>query len=273
MLPVSIVDRNHVTVSGQARPLMLFSHGFGCDQSMWRAVARRFEDRARVVLFDHVGAGQSLSEAYDPVRHGKLAGYADDVIDIVEAVGGGPVIFIGHSVSATIGVLAARARPDLFKTLVLVCASPRYIDDADYRGGFAPRDIEDLLDLMDKNTADWTALVAPKVAGPSAVNVQADWSGSVCRMDPAIARAFARVTFLSDHRADYAALEVPALLIDTEDDALAPESVGVWMAEHIPHNRRVVLPLQGHCPHMTDPDLTAAAIAAVIEDGRVRQAA
>lgn len=264
---MSPLVRNNVTVQGPGGPVMLFSHGFGCDQTMWRAVAKRFEPDATVVLFDHVGAGHASEAAYEPARYAGLEGYAHDVVEVIEALGGGPVIFVGHSVSATIGVLAALSRPELFQALVLVCASPCYIDDVDYSGGFLEQDIQELLDLMDKNTADWAAHMAPHVAGAEALDVQEDWQASVCRINPQIAKTFARATFLSDHRADYARLRTPTLLIDSRDDVLAPEAVGAWIQDAVPHSRRIVLPTEGHSPHMTAPGLTAEAIARVLDSG------
>lgn len=263
---VDVLVRNNVTLSGQAGPVLMFSHGFGCDQTMWRAVASRFTDRARVVLFDHVGAGGSRDDAYDEAKYSSLEGYARDVVEIVEALDEGPVVFVGHSVSATIGVLAALARPDLIHSQVLVCASPRYIDGDGYRGGFTERDVEELLDLMDKNTTEWAEMMSPHVAGPSALDVQSDWRTSVCRINPTIAKAFARVTFLSDHRADYARVRTPTLLIDSADDALAPDYVGLWVAGAMENSRRVVLPTEGHSPHMTAPDITARIIAQALDD-------
>lgn len=270
---MDVLSRNNVSVAGETGPLMVFSHGFGCDQTMWRAVARRFEARAQVALFDHVGAGGSDDAAHDPTRHSDLRGYAEDLIEIIEALDRGPAIFVGHSVSATIGVLAAVARPDIFQSLVLVCASPGYIDREDYRGGFTERDVEELLELMDKNTADWSALMAPRVAGPSAVAVQSDWQESVCRINPVIAKTFARATFLSDHRADYARVTTPTLLIESADDLLAPDYVGAWVAGAVRGSRRLILPTEGHAPHMTAPDLTAQAVAEVLDDPSLARAA
>ena len=238
---MTILIRNNVAVTGHTGPVLLFSHGFGCDQGMWRSVADRFDGVARIVLFDHVGAGASDSACFDPERHADLGGYADDLIEVIEAVGLGPVVFIGHSVGASIGVIAAVRRPDLFQSLALVCGSPRYTDAEGYRGGFAPADIADLLALMDKNIAEWTTAVAPAILGPSAAHGQADWSASVCRVDPDIARHFARTTFHADDRDAFAALALPTLLLDSRDDAVAPTFVGDWMERHIPQARRVGL--------------------------------
>ncbi len=251
---------NNVVVGGDGERTVVFAHGFGCDQGMWAPVADQLGRKATTVLFDHVGAGAADSSAYDASRHATLHGYADDLIRVIEALQRGPVIVLGHSVSATIAVLAARSRPDLFQTLVLLCASPRYTNAPDFNGGLDEGDVRNLLDLMEKNMVDFSAILAPRVAGAGADAAQADWRASVCRADPMIARAFAQTTFLSDHRADYAATTTPTVILDSRDDVLAPLVVGEWMATNIAGSRRVVLPTSGHCPHMTAPDLVAEAI-------------
>ncbi|RYF95651.1 MAG: alpha/beta hydrolase [Caulobacteraceae bacterium] len=258
---MSALSTNNVVVAGEGPRTIVFAHGFGCDQGMWAPVAGRLAGRATTVLYDHIGAGAADSRAYDPVRHATLHGYAEDMVGVIEALHRGPVTVVGHSVSATIAVLAARARPELFERLVLVCASPRYTNAPDFHGGLDEADVRDLLDLMEKNMADFSAILAPQVAGPGADLVQADWQASVCRADPAIARTFARTTFLSDHRDDYAATTTPTVIIDSAEDLLAPPMVGEWMAAHIPGSRRVVLATTGHSPHMTAPDLVAEVIA------------
>lgn len=258
------ISRNNVQSRGDGHPAFLFAHGFGCDQSMWRHVAGQFADVGRVVVFDHVGAGGSDSSEYVPERYATLQGYAADVIGICEAMSLRDVIFVGHSVSATIGVLAAVARPDLFSRLVLICASPRYVNTDTYVGGFDAADIDELLDLMDKNHLDWSQLMAPTVVGIDHPEVQTEWRESVCRTDPTIAKAFARVTFTSDHRADYRRVTTPTLLIDCREDALAPDAVGRYVHEAIAESRRIVLDAEGHCPHMTVPDEVVAAIRTIV---------
>lgn len=271
---MTVMTRNRVAVHGESGPVLMFSHGFGCDQSMWHAVARRFEHDHRVVLFDHVGAGGSDASAYDPARHGTLQGYADDVIEICEALGEEEVTFIGHSVSATIGVLAAVRRPDLFAGLVLVCPSPRYTNTDTYIGGFEERDIDELLTLMDINQLDWSATMAPAVMGEgSDPGVQADWRESVCRVDPVISKAFAQATFKSDHRAAYREVRTPTLIVSCSDDTLAPAAVSAFVRDAIPDSRMVVLDATGHCPHMTHPEATIAAIRAHLPAGRAISAA
>jgi sigma-B regulation protein RsbQ len=258
---VSPTVRNNITTRGRGSRTFVFAHGFGCDQNMWSRLAPAFADVGKVVLFDHVGAGQSDISAYTSAKYGSLSGYAADVIEICESEGQGDVIFVGHSVSATIGVLAAVARPELFSSLVLLCPSPRYINGDGYEGGFGAADIDELLDLMDKNHLDWSALMAPTVIGADNDSaLQDEWRDSVCRSDPTIAKAFAGVTFRSDHRADFAKVSVPTLLVECSDDALAPPHVGAFVHQSIKGSRRVILPASGHCPHMSAPEQVIAAM-------------
>jgi sigma-B regulation protein RsbQ len=258
---MSVVVRNNVASYGQGRPTFLFAHGFGCDQNMWSRLAPSFGSTGRVVLFDHVGAGASDVLAYSSNKYRSLQGYADDVIEICETEGLKDVVFVGHSVSCTIGVLAAVARPDLFSSLVLICPSPSYINGDGYEGGFGEADIEELLDLMDKNHLDWSAVMAPVVIGEGHdPSLQTEWRDSVCRVDPVIVKEFARVTFKSDHRADFAKVSTPTLLVECNGDALAPPQVGDFVHDAIQGSHRVVLESSGHSPHMSSPDQVVAAI-------------
>jgi sigma-B regulation protein RsbQ len=256
--------RHNVTVTGQpdGQP-MLFAHGFGCDQHMWRFVAPRFADRFRVVTFDHVGAGGSDLTAYDIERYSTLDGYARDVVEICRDLGLRDVVYVGHSVSAMIGVLAARQAPDLFARLVLVGPSPRYVDDLDdgYLGGFSEEDIAGLLESLESNYLGWSGAMAPVIMGnPDVPELGAELTESFCRTDPAIARRFARVTFLSDNRADLAEVTVPTLVLQCSQDVIAPMSVGEYVVEHMPDASLVVLDATGHCPNLSAPDATTAAI-------------
>jgi sigma-B regulation protein RsbQ len=265
---VDVVTRHNIRVSGPdgGQP-MLFAHGFGCDQNMWRFVAPRFEDRFRVVLFDHAGAGHADPTAYDPDRHGSLAGYADDVLAICHELDLHDVVFVGHSVSAMIGVLAAIAEPARFAKLVLVGPSPRYLDDADseYRGGFAEADVRELLDSLASNYLGWSSAMAPVIMGnPDRPELGAELTESFCRTDPVVARRFAEVTFLSDNRADLALVRTPTLVLQCTDDAIAPVSVGEHVRDAIPDCSMVLLRATGHCPNLSAPDETAAAIAAFV---------
>jgi sigma-B regulation protein RsbQ len=258
--------RNNVSVTGRPDGTpMVFAHGFGCDKGMWRHVAPGFEPTHRVVLFDHVGAGGSDLSAYDAVRHGRLEGYAQDLVDIVEALDVPPVVFVGHSVSAMIGVLAAADRPELFERLVLVGPSPRYIDDEGYRGGFGQDEIDELLETMDGNYLGWSQHIAPVIMGvPDRPDLGEELAGSFCRTDPAIARRFARTTFLSDNRDDLKRVRTPSLVVQCRDDVIAPVEVGHYVHANLPDSELVLLDVTGHCPNLSAPDQLTAAMTAYL---------
>jgi len=263
---MSALARNNVNVHGNpaGRP-MVFAHGFGCDQNMWRYVWPAFEDDFRIVLFDHVGAGGSDIAAFQPDRYASLHGYADDVVEIARELDLRDIVFVGHSVSAMVGVLAATAEPDRFGSLVLIGPSPRYIDDDDYVGGFTEEDIEGLLDSMDANYLGWSSAMAPVIMGNAdRPELGEDLTNSFCRSDPDIARQFARVTFLSDNRADLAGVRTPALVLQCSDDPIAPEAVGRYVAGHLPGSSFVQLEATGHCPNLSAPQETIAAIKAFV---------
>jgi sigma-B regulation protein RsbQ len=261
-----LLARHNITVTGPAggQP-MLFAHGFGCDQNMWRFVAPRFADRFRVVVFDYVGAGESDWAAYDPERYASLDGYAADVLAICDELGLRDVVFVGHSVSAMIGVLAAKLRPELFAKLVLVGPSPRYIDDDDYVGGFSAKDIDELLDSLESNYLGWSSAMAPVIMGNAdRPALGEELTASFCRTDPEIARRFARVTFLSDSRGDLPQVTTPTLVLQSRNDVIAPMSVGEYVTSALPNGRLVVLEATGHCPNLSAPDETAEAIDAFV---------
>jgi sigma-B regulation protein RsbQ len=244
---------------------MLFAHGFGCDQNMWRFVTPAFEATHRIVLFDHVGAGGSDLTAFDPDRYGHLRGYADDLLDICHALDLTDVVFVGHSVSAMIGVLAANREPERFSRLVLVGPSPRYINDGEYVGGFTTEDIDGLLDSLDSNYLGWSSAMAPVIMGNAdRPQLGDELTNSFCRTDPEIARHFARVTFTSDNRADLADVRVPALVLQCSDDVIAPTSVGDYVADRIGGSTLVRLEASGHCPNLSAPEETVAAIEAFL---------
>ena len=262
MATVDVRGRNNVTERGRpdGQP-MLFAHGFGCDQNMWRFVAPAFDDEHRVVLFDHVGAGHSDLAAWDPERYASLDGYAADVVEICEELDLHEVIFVGHSVSSMIGVLAAARAPERFARLVLVGPSPRYIDDDGYVGGFGEADIEELLGSLDSNYLGWSNAMAPVIMGrPDRPELGEELANSFCRTDPEIARHFARTTFLSDNRADLAAVQVPTLVLQCSEDIIAPRSVGEYVQRSIPGSELVVLSATGHCPNLSAPEETIEAI-------------
>jgi sigma-B regulation protein RsbQ len=263
---MSVTQRHHVRVTGvpSGQP-MVFSHGFGCDQAMWRYVAPEFEVDHRVVLFDHLGAGRSDLSAYDPVRHGSLDGYADDVVALCRSLELTDVIFVGHSVSSMIGVLAAARAPELFAALIMVSPSPRYADDEGYVGGLTYTDIDDLLESMDSNYLGWSAQMAPMIVGrPDRPELGEELTNSFCRTDPAIARQFAEVTFRSDNRADLPGVRVPTLVLQCREDAIAPPPVGAYVHEHVPRSTFTMLDTVGHCPHLSAPEQTVAAMRAFL---------
>ena len=240
---------------------MLFAHGFGCDQNMWRFVVPAFARDYRLVLFDHVGSGRSDLTQYRREKYETLAGYTDDVLEIIDAVRGAPVIFVGHSVSAIIGVLAAIQRPSAFERLVLIGPSPCYVNDGEYIGGFSREDIAGLLSTLDSNYLGWSSATAPAIMGnPDRPELAAELTESFCRTDPAIAKQFARVTFLSDNRADLADVRTPTLVLQCSDDVIAPDSVGEFVHRNVPQSTLVRLAATGHCPHMSAPDETCAVI-------------
>ena len=263
---MGVRTRNHVQVSGQpgGRPIV-FAHGFGCDQNMWRFVAPEFEADHWVVVFDYVGAGGSDLAAYDPERYASLDGYATDVVEIAEELDLEDAIFVGHSVSSMVGVLAAKRVPGRFGKLVLVGPSPRYIDDDGYTGGFSREDIEELLESMDANFLGWSSAMAPAIMGNAdRPELGEELTESFCRTDPEIAARFARATFLSDNRADLPGVGVPTLVLQCSDDVIAPDAVGEYVHRQIPGSRFVKLAATGHCPNLSAPRETTAAIRAFI---------
>jgi sigma-B regulation protein RsbQ len=244
---------------------MMFSHGFGCDQNMWRLVAPAFEQTHRVVLFDHVGAGGSDLSVYSKSKYASLQGYADDVLEICAELGLRDVVFVGHSVSAMIGILAAIREPERFAKLVLVGPSPRYVDDEGYVGGFTRSDIEGLLDSLDDNYLGWSTTMAPAIMGnPDHPELGKELANSFCRTDPQIARDFARVTFLSDNRADLRRLETPSLILQCTADVIAPLAVGEYLKRPLRDSKLLVMKATGHCPNLSAPAETIAAIEAFV---------
>jgi sigma-B regulation protein RsbQ len=259
---VSLASKYNLKVQGRTdgQPV-LFAHGFGCDQNMWRQLTPAFEDEYQVVLFDHVGAGESDLSAYDAERYSTLDAYAADVLEICRALELRDVIFVGHSVSAIIGALAAIEEPDRFSKLVMVGPSPRYVDDEEYVGGFSEEDIDELLESLESNYLGWSGAMAPLVMGnPDRPELGAELTASFCRTDPAIARQFAQVTFRSDNRTDLAQVPVPTLILQCDNDVIAPVAVGEFVRDTVPDSTLVMLEATGHCPHLSAPDQTIAAI-------------
>jgi len=271
-MTTSVAARNHVTVTGRPDgPVVLFSHGFGCDQGMWQRVLPYFTEDHRVVLFDHVGAGRSDPAAWNREKYASLDGYAADLLEICEELDLRDVVLVAHSVSAMMAVVAAAARPDRFSRLVLVAPSPCYIDDpgSGYVGGFSREDIDGLLESLDSNYFAWAAAMAPMVMGnPGTPELGAELTGSFCRTDPEMARDFARVTFLSDSRLLLQQVTTPALVLQCSEDLLAPVEVGRYVHQQLAGSTLVQLAATGHCPHVSAPEETATAILGYLQTVR-----
>jgi sigma-B regulation protein RsbQ len=263
---MSVSQRHNVKTTGQGRQAMVFAHGFGCNQNMWRFVAPAFEDGYRTILFDHVGAGGSDLSAYDPVKYASLDGYADDVVELCRDLGVQGGVFVGHSVSAMIGVLAGKKAPELFDNLVLVGPSPRYIGDGEYVGGFSEPQIHELLEFLDSNHMGWSQAMAPVIMGnPDRPELGEELTNSFCRTDPEIAKAFARTTFLSDNRADLSGVTARCLVIQCLEDVIAPVSVGEYVHRNLPDSEFVLIDATGHCTNLSAPDATVAAIESFLQ--------
>ena len=259
---MNVIERNNVHVVGAARGQpMVMAHGFGCDQSMWRYLVPAFEREYRLVLFDYVGHGGADSSAFDQKRHSSLDGFAQDVLDICRHLQLEDVVFVGHSVSAIIGMLAAVREPDRFAKLVMIGPSPCYMDDESYRGGFSQAQLEDLIAFLDENPLGWSEAMAPVIMGNAdRPELVAELASSFCRTDPMVAKAFARVTFLSDNRADLPRVHTRSLILQCSNDSIACDAVGRYVHERLPNSAFKQLNATGHCPHLSAPGETIAAI-------------
>ncbi|UPO76216.1 MULTISPECIES: alpha/beta fold hydrolase [Arthrobacter] len=263
-MTTDVLSRNNVRILGnEAGPVVIFGHGFGCDQEMWRRVIPYFTGQYRVVTFDHVGSGGSDLTAYDSAKYSSLDGYVSDLLDICAELDLRDATFVGHSVSAMMAVAAAAAAPQYFSDLVLLASSPSYMDRPEdgYTGGFSEADIDELLASLDTNYIVWAAAMAPMIMGnPEKPELHNELEGSFCRLDPAIARDFARVSFLSDVRPLLSKVEVPTLILQCSSDLLAPPHIGVYTQERIPASTLMTLKATGHLPHVSAPEETADAI-------------
>jgi sigma-B regulation protein RsbQ len=267
---VDILRRNNVVVTGNpdGRAVVL-AHGFGCDQNMWRLNVPALASEYRVVLFDYVGAGRSDLSAFDEGRYSSLGGYADDVVEVCAALDLTDAVFVGHSVSAMIGVLAAQKAPERIGALVMVAPSPCYVNDGEYQGGFSVEDIEELLSSLESNYLGWSAAMAPAIMGtPERPELGEELTNSFCATDPAMARVFARTTFLSDSRADLAMVRVPTLVLESTEDAIAPRQVGAYVKAAVKDSTLVTLDATGHCPHLSAPEATNKAMVDFLADLR-----
>ena len=259
------LTRFNVNVLGRGARAMVLAHGFGCDQNMWRHFIPAFGDAFRLVLFDYIGHGQSERQHFDPQRYASLEAYADDVLEICRELDLHDAVFVGHSVSSMIGLLADRKDGSRFSQLVMIGPSPCYVNEEGYVGGFKREDIDGLLDFLDVNHLGWSSTMAPVIMGNAdRPELAGELSNSFCRTDPAVARHFARVTFLSDNRADLADLHKPCLVLQCSEDVIAPLEVGRYVHDHIPGSTLTVLSATGHCPHLSDPEETIAAVRAFL---------
>lgn len=256
-MTTDVLKRNNVQVTGRGRQPMLFAHGFGCDQTLWRLITPAFEADYRLVLLDYTGSGRSDSTCYDREKYNRLDGYAQDILDVVQALDLKDVVLVGHSVGCMIGLLAANAAPDRFSRLVMVSPSPCYINDGPYKGGFDQAEIDLLLEAINRNLEQWKDDFAPKVIGntdhPETVEA---FRALFCSGDPAIARQFAAVTFRSDNRSDLRKNRIPTLVLQCSDDLLAPVEVGTYVHRQMEGSTLQIMEATGHCPNMTAPDET-----------------
>jgi sigma-B regulation protein RsbQ len=258
---MNVLKRNNVVVKGNGDIPMMFAHGFGCDQNMWRYVTPSFEENYKVILFDHVGAGNSDLNSFSTKKYATLEGYADDVLDIAKALGLQQIIFVGHSVSAMIGVIAAQKEPALFSSLILVGPSPSYIDQDGYHGGFSRDQLDELLEALEVNHLGWSMNLAPVIMGnPDRPELGEELTNSFCRTDPNIACHFARTTFLSDHRNILGNVTHPTLILQCADDVIAPKEVGEYVHEHVRGSKLIMMKATGHCPNLSAPSETISAI-------------
>ena len=253
--------RNNIQIIGTGSTTIVFAHGFGCDQNMWRYLIPSFKDRFKIVLFDLVGSGKSDLSAYDFRKYESLHGYAEDLIEIIDDVTDQPIIFVGHSVSATIGLIASAGSPEKFKCQIMIGPSPCYVNDGDYIGGFSRADVEELCDTIDSNYLGWSSTMAPAIMGsPEQSELSVELTNSFCRTDPEIAKHFARVTFLSDHRDALAKSTTPTLILQCSDDFIAPRTVGEYMQKAMSDAELCIIDNVGHCPHLSSPEASTHAI-------------
>lgn len=258
---MDVIERNNVIVKGAGANVMMFAHGFGCDQNMWRFVYPAFEAEYKIVLFDHVGAGSSDLSAYSYKKYDNLDGYAHDIIEIANVLEVKDMVFVGHSVSAIMGLIATNIAPELFKSIILVSPSPSYINDEGYTGGFDRSEIDELLESLENNHLGWSMAMAPVIMGnPDRKELGDELSNSFCKTDPEIAKHFARTTFLTDKREILQQAKIPTLILQCSDDVIAPVEVGQYMHERMPDSKLVIMNATGHCPNLSAPEETIATI-------------
>ncbi|WDU78366.1 alpha/beta fold hydrolase [Lysinibacillus sp. G01H] len=258
----NVVVRNNVTILGQGDQTLIFAHGFGCDQNMWRFITPAFMDKYQIILFDYVGSGNSDTNAYSSEKYQSLQGYVQDVLDIIETLSLQNSIFVGHSISAMIGLLASIQHPDYFKKLIMIGPSPCYLNDDGYRGGFERSDIAELLDMMEMNFTGWASYMAPiAMSNPEQPALTQELKQTFIAADPIIAKEFAEVTFLSDHRSELSKVSVPSLIIQCSEDSIVPIGVGDYLHHHLKNSTLQLMEAKGHYPHISHPNETIQCIA------------
>ncbi|EHQ26071.1 alpha/beta fold hydrolase [Mucilaginibacter paludis] len=263
---IDVIKRNNIRIFGEGSQPLIFAHGFGCDQNVWRHLVNSFQSQYKIILFDYVGAGKSDLSAYDSKKYASLDGYAQDVIDICEVLDLKDVVFVGHSVSCMVGVRAAILNPSYFSKLVFVTPSPCYINDGEYIGGLEETDLLDLLAVMDNNYLGWSGMIAPMVmANAERPELAEELNDNFCATDPGIAKEFARVTFLSDSREDLQKLTIPSFTLQCSDDILAPVTVGYYIQQNVLDNSLAILNATGHCPHLSAPEETISVIRSFLD--------
>ncbi|QQQ29194.1 alpha/beta fold hydrolase [Chryseobacterium indoltheticum] len=264
---MSAIKRNNVVINGNGENVIMFAHGFGCDQNMWRYVYPAFQDNYTTVLFDHVGAGNSDLSAYSFQKYDELEGYAEDIVEIAKELNIKDAVFVGHSVSAIMGLIAANKAPDIFKSLILIGPSPSYINQGDYIGGFSSSEIDELLESMNNNHLGWSMAMAPIIMGnPEREELGKELANSFCKTDPEIAKHFAKTTFLTDKRDILQHTKVPVLILQCSNDIIAPLEVGHYMHKQIENSKLVVMKATGHCPNLSAPEETISAIRSFLND-------
>lgn len=263
------LERNHVRSIGHQGPVLLYAHGFGCHQGMWSGITPAFESSHRQILLDYTGSGPASDSApFDTQRYGRLEGYAQDMIEVCDALElSQGVTLVAHSVSCSIGILAHLQRPNLFERMILIGPSPCFLNHPpDYQGGFEAADLEGLLELMDQNYLGWASYLAPVVAGAEVADTGAELERSFCSTDPQTARVFARATFFADNRADLPKVRCPSLILQHAGDALAPQAVGQYLHRALANSRYELLDVAGHCAHMSHPELVIDAMRRYLAD-------
>lgn len=258
---MDILKRNNVSIIGNGNEVILFAHGYGCDQNMWRFITPAFIDDYKIILFDHVGSGKSDWSSYKKQKYENLQAYANDIIEICETLNLENITLVAHSVSSMIGLLAAIKSQSLFKKLIMIGPSPRYINDVDYYGGFSEKDILEMVDTLDSNYLGWSSAITPVIMDNlDKPELAEELKNSFCRHDPEIAKHFARVTFMGDNRKDLPKLKTPTLIVQCRQDVIASMKVGEYVHQNIPNSEFKIIEATGHCPHMSHPEETIHAI-------------